>query len=254
MALVFLSCGSSRRRLPGSRDDDVGRSDGTSADGRLYAEPGEPGTSTEAPAGVRRLDVGEGATALVYLPPSQPSDGPWPLVVLFHGAGGAAEDGLALLRPLADEAGLILLAPASSGRTWDLLLEGYGPDVALVDAALMQVFDRHLIDPSRLAVAGFSDGASYALSIGSTNGQLFSHVIAFSPGFWAPGDSRGSPSFFVTHGVDDQVLPIDATSRKVVPKLEGAGYDVRYREFPGGHAVPGEVAAAAVMWFLGDGG
>ncbi len=148
---------------------------------------------------------------------------------------------------------MILLAPASHRRTWDLLLPGYGPDVTLVDAALEQVFDRHVIDPSRLAVASFSDGASYALSIGATNGQLFSHVIAFSPGFWAPGDTRGAPSFFVTHGTDDQVLAIDATSRRVVPRLERAGYDVRYREFSGGHTVPGDLAEAAVMWFLGDG-
>jgi phospholipase/carboxylesterase len=90
-------------------------------------------------------------------------------------------------------------------------------------------------------------------AIGATNGQLFSHAIAFSPGFWAPGDTRGAPSFFVTHGTADQVLAIDATSRRGVPRLERAGYDVRYREFPGGHTVPGDLAAAAVMWFLGDG-
>jgi predicted esterase len=34
-----------------------------------------------------------------------------------------------------------------------------------------------------LAVSGFSDGASYALSIGPANGDLFTHVMAFSPGF-----------------------------------------------------------------------
>jgi phospholipase/carboxylesterase len=56
-----------------------------------------------------------------------------------------------------------------------------------------------------------------------------------------------------THGTDDDVLPIDATSRRVVPMLERAGYDVRYREFTGGHAVPGDLAAEAVMWFLGEG-
>lgn len=31
--------------------------------------------------------------------------------------------------------------------------------------------------------AGFSDGASYALSLGLPNGNLFSHIVAFSPGF-----------------------------------------------------------------------
>jgi poly(3-hydroxybutyrate) depolymerase len=38
---------------------------------------------------------------------------PAPLVVMLHGAGGDAHGGLKLLMPLADAAGLILLAPAS---------------------------------------------------------------------------------------------------------------------------------------------
>ena len=259
VALLVISCASGRRRLGGGgRGDDAGRdsrSDRRSVDGHLRAQPGPSGTSTAtAPqAGLETLDLGEGTTVLLYLPPSGPAEEPVPLVVLFHGAGGTAEDGLAILRPLADEAGLILLATSSRGRTWDLVLGGYGPDVAVLDAALVEVFDRHVIDPHRLAVAGFSDGASYALSIGANNGQLFSHVMAFSPGFWVPGDTEGAPSFFVTHGTDDQVLPIDATSRRLVPRLEQAGYDVRYQEFAGGHVVPGDLAAATVMWFLDQG-
>ena len=39
-----------------------------------------------------------------------------------------------------------------------------------------------LIDPSRIAMAGFSDGASYSLSVGLANGDLFSAVFGFSPG------------------------------------------------------------------------
>lgn len=59
---------------------------------------------------------------------------------------------------------------------------GFGPDVLYLNKALHHVFNRYSIDPSRLAVAGFSDGASYALSLGVANGDLFSHIIAFSPG------------------------------------------------------------------------
>jgi predicted esterase len=92
---------------------------------------------------------------------------------------------------LADEAGLVLLAPESRGTTWDVLRGGYGPDVAFIDRALEQTFGRYAVDPRRLAVGGFSDGASYALSLGITNGDLFGHVLAFSPGFMAPG-GRGA--------------------------------------------------------------
>jgi phospholipase/carboxylesterase len=37
---------------------------------------------------------------------------------------------------LADEAGVILLAPESRGRTWDVLVGGYGPDVEFIGRAL----------------------------------------------------------------------------------------------------------------------
>ncbi len=177
-----------------------------------------------------------------------------PLVLVLHGAGGSARSGLGILGPLADGSGTALLAPASRGRTWDVVEGGFGPDVAAIDRLLRRVFARVAVDRSRLAIAGFSDGASYALSLGLTNGDLFRHVVAFSPGFSAPGTRRGRPPIFDSHGVDDKVLPIDPTSRRLVPALRRAGYDVRYREFAGGHSVPPEIAREALDRVLGRGG
>lgn len=250
LPLVVLSCRFEGTRLRSERVEGPLPVDGATGGGRLDARPDEPEVAVPSSPGVDRLDLNEGGSALVYTPVGHRPEVPSPLAVMFHGAGGTAEDGLGLLRPFADEAGLILVAPQSRGRTWDLLLEDYGPDVALVDEALGQVFGRHLVDPAHVAVGGFSDGASYALSLGTSNGELFTHVIAFSPGFWVPGETRGSPSFFVTHGTDDQVLPIARTSRRLVPRLEQAGYEVSYHEFEGGHVVPGDLAADAVTWFL----
>ncbi|HKG24509.1 MAG TPA: hypothetical protein VKB09_02625, partial [Thermomicrobiales bacterium] len=171
-------------------------------------------------------------------------------VLSLHGAGGNAEFGFYPLRDLADAAGLVLLSPASRGRTWDVILGGYGPDVAFIDQALAAAFDRCAIDPARMGIAGFSDGASYALSLGITNGDLFPAVMAFSPGFAAPAGQEGRPRFFVSHGTQDEVLPIVYTSRQIVPQLELAGYDVLYREFDGPHTVPPEIAHEALDWFL----
>ncbi|MDP9019927.1 MAG: phospholipase [Actinomycetota bacterium] len=179
---------------------------------------------------------------------------PSPMVLLLHGAGGTAEAGLAPLLEPADEAGVVLLSPAAQDRTWDALLGGYGPDVAFIDRALDAAFSRQAVDPDHLAIGGFSDGASYALSIGLVNGTLFSHILAFSPGFIAPGRTSGSPRVFVSHGTADDVLPVGATSRRIVPRLQRDGYDVRYREFDGGHVVPPEIAREALDWFLGPGG
>jgi phospholipase/carboxylesterase len=154
------------------------------------------------------------------------------------------------LLPLADEWGILLLAPASALQTWDMLYSGYGPDVAAIDRALERTFDRSSVDPSHLAVGGFSDGASYALSLGITNGDLFSHIIAFSPGFMAPAAQRGAPHIFISHGTRDATLPIDTCSRTIVPQLERVGYDVLYREFDGPHTVPPQISREAVRWFL----
>ncbi|CAA9490767.1 MAG: Phospholipase/carboxylesterase [uncultured Rubrobacteraceae bacterium] len=123
-----------------------------------------------------------------------------------------------------------------------------------VNRALEQTFGRLAVDPERLAVGGFSDGASYALSLGIDNGDLFSHVLAFSPGFMAPAERRGRPPVFVSHGTADQVLPIDRTSRRIVPQLERQGYQVTYREFDGPHTVPKPVAREALEWFIADRG
>ena len=128
-----------------------------------------------------------------------------PLVLMLHGAGGDARSGISDVLDLADEAGLILLAPESRGRSWDVLVGGYGPDVVFIDRSLGQTFDRLAVDAEKVAVVGFSDGASYALSLGPTNGDLFTRVIAFSPGFASPGARRGMPPVFVSHGTRDGV-------------------------------------------------
>jgi phospholipase/carboxylesterase len=189
--------------------------------------------------------------ALLYVPTSYQADHPAPLAVMLHGAGGIAEHGLGLLRNFADAAGMILLAPPSRRETWDVIFGGFGPDIAFIDRALEATFARCAVDPGCVAVGGFSDGASYALSVGITNGDLFTHVIAFSPGFMAPAAQHGTPRLFVSHGIHDQVLSIEHCSRKLVPPLRAAGYDVRYQEFDGPHIVPQEIAREAVAWFTG---
>ena len=178
---------------------------------------------------------------------------PAPLIVLLHGAGGSAAHGISLLRSFADERGLVLLAPDSRGGTWDVILDKYGPDVEFLDSALERVFEGIAIDAEQVAVGGFSDGASYALSLGLTNGDLFSSVLAFSPGFAAPAMRVGRPRLFVSHGDADRVLGVDACSRRIVPALRRAGYEVTYREFEGGHSVPAEIGREAVRFWTGEG-
>jgi phospholipase/carboxylesterase len=123
--------------------------------------------------------------------------------------------------------------------------------VAFLDLALHHTFERCRIDPARIALGGFSDGASYALSLGVSNGDLFSHLIAYSPGFFSPVDPMvGKPLVYVSHGTQDTVLPVTISREGIVPALRRADYDVTYQEFAGGHAVPSEISESALDWFL----
>jgi phospholipase/carboxylesterase len=216
------------------------------ADGRLSSRPGPP-TRPLPPAGTHRLDLRSGAEALLVVPPAEPAT--WPLLVFLHGAGGSAEHSLALAGAAAVDAGCLLLAPSSTGRTWDLIAGGLGPDVAVLDAALEEVFA--VAPVSRVAIGGFSDGASYASSLGLANGDLVEEVLAFSPGFVAPPGRTGRPRIWISHGTGDRVLPVERCGRRVARDLTRAGYDVTYEEFTGGHVVPPALLTAALADWLG---
>ena len=247
------SCGRATGQDGDETNDEMGAKQAEAAgEGRLTARPGTRGSTTPTP-GLQPLADGDDE-ALLYVPASYDPDRRHQLVLMLHGAGGEARGGLAPLLPLADEAALILLSPKSRGSTWDVIGGGYGRDVAFIDRMLEKTFARTAVDPRRVGIGGFSDGASYALSLGLINGDVFTAVVAFSPGFVAPGERRGSPTIFVSHGVADAVLPIDVTSRRLVPRLRRDGYDVRYREFQGPHAVPAPIAREAVDWLLSHAG
>jgi predicted esterase len=80
------------------------------------------------------------------------------------------------------------------------------------------------------------------------NGDLFQRVVAFSPGFLVSGVRVGQPGVFISHGTSDQILPIDRTSRTIVPGLRQRGYEVTFHEFEGGHEVPPAIAKEGVAW------
>ena len=172
--------------------------------------------------------------------------------MLLHGAGGDAKQALGWLQGSPTRTALSYWRRSRKERTWDVIYGDFGPDVRRIDDALSEVFRQFAIDPVRIAIGGFSDGASYALSLGVINGALFRRVIAFSPGFVAATYAEDHPRFFVSHGASDTVLPIDACSRRLVPKLKCAGFEVLYRGVRRGHSVPADVAREAMDWFLND--
>lgn len=214
----------------------------------LVRRPSLTALRPESPTGLHTLGVDTARMALLFVPRGYRADRPAPLVVMLHGAGGNPRRVLNYVMALADSTGVLLLAPQSAGTTWDVIRGRYGLDVAFIDRALSHVLAHYAVDTTRLAIGGFSDGATYALSLGITNGDVFTHVIAFSPGFMVPAAQRGEPRLFVSHGTEDRVLSIDACSRQIVRRVRDAGYEVAYREFEGGHTVPPSIAREAFAW------
>lgn len=221
-----------------------------SGSARLSARPAEPTTSL-AP-GVWPLGLDTGRDGALLVPASYQADVAAPLMLLLHGAGGSATDMLDFRSADAEREGILLLAVDSRTSSWDAIHSAYGIDVAFIDRALAFTFARCRVDPDHIIVEGFSDGASYGLGLGIANGDVFTRVVALSPGFIPrfDGDPVGNPPIFVAHGKQDPILPIDETSRYWVEVLRNEGYKVTFVEHDGGHVVPAAVAAQALAWSL----
>lgn len=187
--------------------------------------------------------------AYIRVPTTYNATTPTPLIIELHGAGGRGDTFAAAFGSRTDALGAIVLAPDSLYESWDLFAGGpFESDVPFINTALDQVFDRCNIDASRIALLGFSDGASYAITLGVSNGDQLAGVVAFSPGLYEADHPQGTPSYFISHGTSDVVLPIDQASRKIVPELRARGSTVTYVEFDGGHVVTTEIADQAMAW------
>lgn len=200
--------------------------------------------------GLNPLGLFEERDAVLFVPESVNPRRPTPLMTLFHGGGGSAEKILPMMRDHAEERGFLLLAPQSLFPTWDIVIAGNGPDRERLDVALEEVASRYMIDPTRFAFAGHSDGGSYTLSLGPTNGHIVTHMIVSSAGFMSVHMQAGAPRIFISHGLRDEQIPIERSGRRHAAALKDAGYDVTYVEYDGPHAWRPAVAARAVDFFL----
>jgi len=223
------------------------------SDGRLVARASTPMRPDEP--GLHRFRVG--APSTLYIPEAAVNR-PAPLLILLHGAGGGADGMIRRFRDEADRRGIVLLAPQSAGSTWDAVAEigrgrapAFGPDVARIDAAMAEAFARANVDPKRIGIAGFSDGAGYALWLGVRNSDRFSAIFGFSPGMVVPGDTGPPTRVFISHGERDRVLPISVSRDTLVPLLKQARFNVTFVPFNGEHELPDDVLRQALDGWLG---
>lgn len=235
--MVLMRCAQSSPSLPDGLEE-----------GRLHARPDSAGTaSASVRPGVQRLGLSAGRDGYFYVPRGSAAVAAAPLLLYLHGAGGNAGRAIQRLLEHSDRTGTIVLVPESRLTTWGFSGRDQAADLAFIDDALEKLFESHRIDPRRIDVAGFSDGASAALSWGLMNGDLFSAIAAFSPGFvHLSSPARGNPRIFISHGTDDSILPIDRCGRRIARELRAAGCRVDYREFEGDHTVPPQILQAGL--------
>lgn len=181
-----------------------------------------------------------------------------PLLVLLHGAGRRADRMIEDLAAEANERGIVLLAPTSRGATWDTVSSAEQPpspdsmlasslahrfnssrDAIRVEAAIAALGKIVPVDRSRTVLAGFSDGATFALAMGLSRNHPFSAVIAWSPGIAieTASPARGR-RVFVSHGRQDQVLSFNTDCAEIVPLVQSEGAAVSFLPFAGGHEIP----------------
>ncbi|MDQ6728094.1 MAG: hypothetical protein M3066_18320 [Actinomycetota bacterium] len=149
--------------------------------------------------------------------PQTPAGGPWPLVVFAHGYEVGPDPYVALCEAWA-EAGYVVAAPEFpltdadvAGENLDEYdIENQPDDVRFVIRSLLAA-DSPLagrIDPTRLAVAGHSDGGVTALAVATAALPGLRAVIALSASPVGDG-STANPPMLVAQGDDDDIDPYE---------------------------------------------
>lgn len=171
-----------------------------------------------------------------------------PVVVFLHGAGHVDGGAMDVLCREVSSKKFILLAPSAYRDSWDILRGGWGEDVAALNEQLNWLREHYMIDDNRISMLGFSDGASYALSLCVRN-PVISCAAALSPGFYL-GNAQSS-SLFISHAQNDNILSFSGVQRLRTQLLE-EGANVTFMMHDAGHSCPERVVTVALTFCLGN--
>ncbi|MBX3185657.1 MAG: hypothetical protein KF819_01525 [Labilithrix sp.] len=171
-------------------------------DGVAAPPAATPGADVSAPgcgrparpgAGVERVEAGGRArAAIVVVPEGYAPDRPYPVVVVLHGGGGTARAARTQtdLERVAG-GGAIFVYPDAIGGTWDLdAPASSNGDVALFDALLFTLHGALCVDPRRVFVTGFSNGAYMANQLACRRGDRIRGIVTHAGG--GPYETKGT--------------------------------------------------------------
>ncbi|PAU84245.1 phospholipase [Halorubrum salipaludis] len=192
-----------------------------------------------------------------------------PAVFVLHGRGADEEDLLPVAQRLPDELHVVSLRapdPLQGGYTWYELdlsaggLESSQPDAEdfrrsldLVAESVDAAVDAYGLDPDRLGLLGFSQGAITSLSLVLEEPDRYAWVVALH-GYLAdahadldPDGIEGKP-VFVGAGAGDRVIP-ESRSAAAADRFEEIGAAVTRGSYPGGHGI-GQQELGDVVTFV----
>lgn len=215
--------------------------------------------------------------------------GTGPVVVLFHGYGAPGDDLAGLHRGLDLDPSFRFAYPAAphllqggfdfsafgmgaprawwhidiaaleqalaTGRQRDLttsIPEGL-PEARTAACEMLDALEREL-DPSRVILGGFSQGAMLATSIALETQRKVDGLVCFSGTYlaedtWKPAmKARAGLPVLLTHGTHDPLLPF-AIAQRLANDLGEAGLRTTFVPFRGQHQIP-PVALGAFETFL----
>lgn len=208
----------------------------------------------------------------------RPSDGERgaPAVLLLHGRGADERDLLPIGDALPDELHVLSARapdPLQGGYTWyELDLSGGGlhqsqphaeqfrRSLDLVEEFVDQAVDAYGLDPDRLGLLGFSQGAITSLSALLERPDRYAWVVALNGYLAAAHDDpelfegAASTPVFLGAGEGDRVIPVQRAER-AAERLREGGLDVTFETYRVGHGTtPSEVqdVAAWVAERLGE--
>ena len=170
---------------------------------------------------MQTIDVAGTARAYgLYVPRSYDPARAYPLVFRWHGSGGNALSGGLEIESASQEDALIA-SPSGQHGTWDL--SANGTDVQLFDVLLADLEARYCVDRARVFSYGFSMGAALTNLLGCVRGDVLRAVAPVAGDVPRSPACRGRVAAFVTHGQQDDAVPLAQGRRERDVYLARAG-------------------------------
>ena len=204
--------------------------------------------------------------------PAKSLSAPAPAIFLLHGYGSDEEDLFSFAPELPEDLFVISVrAPhrlQPFGYAWYAInfnaergkwsdLEQAAESREAIAGFIEEAIDAYNLDPNRVNILGFSQGAILGYALALTNPEQFNALIALS-GYIDPGMLR--PDFrskdhsrlqvYASHGQLDMVIPPEWAQQTSLLLAEMQIVH-KYEEFPVGHGVSGENLASFRRWMVG---